>query len=201
MQNDIEVKLQKALSKRSYPEERVVYILVETRKLLEHDGEPPAYRWLKFFCDWALHIKMERSSAQKFLRLCDDALESIKDPGATPPAGVAVERLPTDNTFRRLLVQLLKRHSIHFNQLRWADFLKGYVRVIKDCHVKQNRSTTLRHLDEVVVSAYRPMIRFKNQAFKMAMKWSFRKAGVEVRAYRKAFLYDKPNQEATVGGR
>ncbi len=37
----------------------VVYLMVEIRKILEHDNEPE-YKLLRFFCDWTVHTKKDR---------------------------------------------------------------------------------------------------------------------------------------------
>ena len=41
-------------------ESQVVYLLVEIRKILEHDNEKN-FKLLKFFCDWTVHTKKDRS--------------------------------------------------------------------------------------------------------------------------------------------
>jgi len=41
-------------------ESQVVYLLVEIRKILEHENENK-FKLLKFFCDWTVHTKKDRS--------------------------------------------------------------------------------------------------------------------------------------------
>lgn len=54
-------KLNSFLSKnKTFNEEcQVVYLLVEIRKILEHDNET-GYKLLRFFCDWTVHTKKDR---------------------------------------------------------------------------------------------------------------------------------------------
>lgn len=54
-------KLNSFLSKSNvFSEEcQVVYLLVEIRKILEHDNEA-GYKLLRFFCDWIVHTKKDR---------------------------------------------------------------------------------------------------------------------------------------------
>lgn len=62
MQNDIRNKLQIHLLKNSFEESDVVYVLSRIRKLIEVDeyrtNNKKDYRELKFFCNWALHVKI-----------------------------------------------------------------------------------------------------------------------------------------------
>lgn len=60
--SEIIEKLSTFLNKnKTFNEEcHVVYLLVEIRKILEHDNERE-YKLLKFFCDWTVHTKKDRS--------------------------------------------------------------------------------------------------------------------------------------------
>ena len=64
-------------------EEDVVYILSKVRKLLEMEGYPKEYRLLKFYCDFALHIKIDRPPKE----ICDDLEKRLSgitiDPNST----------------------------------------------------------------------------------------------------------------------
>lgn len=62
MQEDIKSKLEKALSKDSFEESDVVYILSRIRKLLEIDNKK-TYQRLKFYCDWALHSQIDNTQS------------------------------------------------------------------------------------------------------------------------------------------
>ena len=59
MRNDIREKLQVVLSKPILEETDVVYILSRVRKLLELDKEKSDFKFLKFFCNWALHSQID----------------------------------------------------------------------------------------------------------------------------------------------
>ncbi len=68
MRNAIIEKLNKELLKEIEIEAQVVYILVETRKIIkEHDSNVGRYPILAFFCDWVVHVKMDRRGAKQML--------------------------------------------------------------------------------------------------------------------------------------
>jgi hypothetical protein len=67
MKNDIRDKLQGELMKKIEGEPQVVYILSRVRKILEIDGREDEYKILKFYCDWALHPKINNIRAVKDL--------------------------------------------------------------------------------------------------------------------------------------
>ncbi len=65
MINGIKEKLKLELSKPITEESQVVYILSRMRKILEidEDKNQGKYTKLKFYCDWALHAKIDRTKA------------------------------------------------------------------------------------------------------------------------------------------
>ena len=71
MINDIREKLQIELNKKIEGEPQVVYILSRVRKILEIDKKEEKYKKIKFYCDWALHSKINNVGAIK------DLLEGI----------------------------------------------------------------------------------------------------------------------------
>jgi len=64
-QKQIAIKLTNLLVKGlgSAGEPNVVYMLVELRKILEHEQAELKYPHLKFFADWAVHIRKDKISA------------------------------------------------------------------------------------------------------------------------------------------
>jgi len=55
----------------------VVHVLIQIRKVLEHDGKPAKYEVLKFFCDWVAHPKLAGTGARRVLRLLDEQLPTF----------------------------------------------------------------------------------------------------------------------------
>lgn len=68
-------KLHPELQKPIETEMQVVYILVELRKLLEHEGKKDAYAVLNFYGNWVVHTKLSASPiADKIVRLFDEMM-------------------------------------------------------------------------------------------------------------------------------
>jgi hypothetical protein len=58
-------KLQKILKQSIYSEQDVVYILSRIRKILEIDEKKEQYKVLNFYCNWALHSKINDTNSIK----------------------------------------------------------------------------------------------------------------------------------------
>ena len=199
MQSEIVDKLKQALSKPPRNEKDVVYILVEIRKLLEHTGNEQKYFWLKFFADWACHIKMDRKAGSELMERLDSELHVIK--GGTTKVGM--KRPPDLHTFRREFDAFLKEVGIHagwdYNKLDWPQFLRYYARVVHDCPILPKATNhSLKHIDEVALVEYDqpsdPTSLLAGHKFKFGIKWSLKKNGVEVKAYPLEFIYEKPKK-------
>jgi hypothetical protein len=54
-------KLDIELSQQITSERQVVYILVEIRKLMERNNDTEKCFALNFYCDWAMHTKLDAS--------------------------------------------------------------------------------------------------------------------------------------------
>ena len=68
-------KLHPELQRPIETEMQVVYILVELRKLLEHDGKKYAYPVVNFYGNWVVHTKLSASPvADRIVRLLDEVV-------------------------------------------------------------------------------------------------------------------------------
>ena len=74
MKNDIKSKLQNELAKPIESEVQVIYILARIRKLLEIEGKKESYQFLNFYCNWALHAKIDKigKKVEHFLKQVDE---------------------------------------------------------------------------------------------------------------------------------
>ena len=71
-QDQIIGKLRKELKKEIHDELQVVWILSRVRKILEIRNQKGKYKFLKLYCNWVLHTKIERTEPiadelQKFI--------------------------------------------------------------------------------------------------------------------------------------
>jgi hypothetical protein len=84
MKKDIACKLSRELKDEIVSERQVVYILVETRKLLEQQGRLDDFRTLTLCCNWTVHPKLDRKDSQEVLKYFDGYVPSV------PPGPIMV---------------------------------------------------------------------------------------------------------------
>lgn len=137
MQIDIQEKLHRFLADDPTinDEARVVYLLAQCRKLLEHDKAlKNRLPTLDFYCNWALHVQLERSAAQAFLNEVNPIL--TLNANFNKEQHDAVDSRLTLNAFRSELQSLLAcvsaDLSICDDASRWTGFLRVYSRVVQD---------------------------------------------------------------------
>jgi hypothetical protein len=78
---DILSKLDTELQQEITSERQIVYILVETRKLLEDLPETDGFETLDFYCNWAVHRQMDRASAKALVRRVDQHFAKLLGSG------------------------------------------------------------------------------------------------------------------------
>lgn len=139
-------------------EAEALYLLAETRKLLELVSEKQNYEMLTFFCDWALHPFMDRKNAQKYLQLFDGFHKALNK-FLVPDLEQIFETLDTFLTlegFKNELGQFFVSQGISDDVLQdggWPAFLNLYAAVIADCPLKiRADSTTTEYISEVTVT-------------------------------------------------
>src|SRR6185295_7947338 len=64
-------------------ESDVVYLMVELRKLLEHDKQKETYPVVNFYCNWSVHTKLTKSSIADRLVTYFDELHKRFEAGFT----------------------------------------------------------------------------------------------------------------------
>jgi hypothetical protein len=126
-------------------EAQVVYLMAGIRKLLEQreeqEQEQEPYEYLNFYCDWALHSRMDRRMAQKILKSFDAANIHLRE-------GREIEDLPSElrtelehisklSHFEREFRTFLQKNELPTLEARspdgWVHFLSLYARVVEDC--------------------------------------------------------------------
>lgn len=175
----IEEKLHRQLSSKApLTEARVVYILVETRKLLEREGELCKYPTLRFYSDWAMHTSMDRAGAQRILSLFDKAHPMLSSNQELPHT---LEREITDTTnlcfFERDFDQFLTDYNLPKDILhnRWTKFLHSYAAVIEDCPLTAT-GNNLRNIKSVTLSKEVPKRKInagKERYFMYRIRWTW----------------------------
>jgi hypothetical protein len=145
MMNDIQEKLRQLLAGGPFNDEpRVTYLLVECRKLLERgrmqNTALPNLPTLNFYCNWALHIQLDQTGAQRFLKAVNEILTLCGN--HTSVQQQVFDHLLTLEAFRQELRSLLDSFgadlAICDDPERWRRFLHGYARVVEDADLVLN---------------------------------------------------------------
>jgi hypothetical protein len=136
MQVDIQKKLRQLLAGDPINDEMsAVYLLVEVRKILEHDQTlKVASPTLEFYCNWGIHVQLDRAGARRFL---NDVEPILTMTGALDKAQhEALDALLTLDAFRLELRSLLASFgadlAICDDPYRWDEFLRAYSKVVQD---------------------------------------------------------------------
>ena len=162
MKNDIIRKLTSELHEPFRTERQTVYLLVEIRKLLDLTTARDTYQALRFYCDWAVHVEMSRSTAKKVVGIFDEYQQAIDASMDTPyqqEAGDArlLERISQTlelRSFRQELHAFLSANDlpnhITADNILWGEFISLYLSVIEDCPLVGRAD--LQHVRRVQVS-------------------------------------------------
>lgn len=148
---DLIYKLTRALEKPVRTEGRVVYVMVEIRKLMdrreaerrkavpEADRRKLRYEFpiLKLFCDWAVHINIEwNREAEPLMREFDGAVESVKAGNGIPLPFLQFLSL---SHLREEFARFLKVNGLPIRLVEdghaWDRFLDLYSAVVSDCPI------------------------------------------------------------------
>jgi hypothetical protein len=138
VQGAILAKLRLKLASSPRDEADVVYILVEIRKYLDHtDPKGALYALLRTYCDWPVHVVLNRKGAKDLLRsLGDDFADSLTDAGRARGTLAVFKRFSLDE-FEKELRRFLQSNGLPLNLVdepaQWSQFMKHYVSVVSDC--------------------------------------------------------------------
>ena len=197
MKNEIIQKLGVVLSKSIESEEQVVYILVQMRKLIDHSQNKSKYLVLIFYCDWALHIKLDRTTACQMLEKFDEALGAQNDDKTYRVAVEMLGPIISFETFRDEFINFLLEQSlptqIAGKMQPWGRFLQLYLRVVTDCPLAYSRKLPLQHIDELKLTRYdNPYEQVPEGAiFAFGISWSFHKSGNEMAKWNNDVFYPR----------
>ncbi len=171
----IEEKLIRQLSSdEPFTEVRLVYILVEIRKLMEREKalkklRPPKLMddrekyeaskakrlesQLSFFCDWAAHAEMTREGAKRMLKLFDAAHPILcRDEDLPTTLKNQIENLINLRLFEKAIIKFLSARSLPADKLRsrWPEVMRSYAAIIEDCPMK-GEAEHLKNIKSVTV--------------------------------------------------
>lgn len=142
---------------------KVVYLLAESRKLLNQGRPEPDLFALRLHCHWALHVDLSHpSTTRRFLSLVDEFAASILCGSKRPERErEALRELAHLETFRREFERFLSSYGLPTgicdNEGEWREFLKYYAGVIEDGSIAcEGEGRGLGLVKKVVFSKGRP---------------------------------------------
>lgn len=166
METDLVRKLRSALN-GNLSEERVVYVLLLLRKVLEHRSASARFSYLRFFSDWAFHVRVDRAGAKRVLRHFDEWLPELTKKQERGADACRFFLLFGFHLEFRWLVGELGLPEIPGGW--WCEFLRFYLEVVADCPVSSIVDLGLNHLQELAVESgdgYRWKLTLKNGEIK-----------------------------------
>jgi hypothetical protein len=162
-ENAIVEKLRVALSDAVDSEYKVVYILAESRKLLETYPPDPVPFALKIYCHWALHVDLDKpGTTSPFLKQVDEYVGSILSGKQDIPLEYRMcKEFVLLNTFREQFRTFLRGYGLPTavcdEDARWHQFLKSYAGIIEDGSLScRAKAPGLNHIREVTFNKGKP---------------------------------------------
>lgn len=139
MTTDIAEKINGELAQDIVSERQVVYILVETRKLLEQEKVLEKFDALKLRADWAVHSKLRGPQAQEILKYFDAYEREHRKTGITVAEYdfEPLHEFMAHTMFQAELVESLSPYGVNVDRFAedvfWQSFIQDYTSVIQDC--------------------------------------------------------------------
>ena len=157
MPREIIRKLTSLLKEGITIEDKVVYLLVGIRKLIEAEDQGKEYPNLKFHCDWVLHSKLTGPGAQAILRAFDNAHPFLKrKEDLAQELQKEIGDICGLRVFQEELERFLDRYClppIARDVDDWSRFFHLYSQVIQDIplEVKSSSRDAAKNISKIVV--------------------------------------------------
>lgn len=120
--------------------ERVVYIMVETRKFIERTKEiSEKWKHLKYWCDWVVHTRLDKKFANETLIAMESYI--IENPGSKFHHSHFNEQFISLEGLRWEFYNFLENNDLPTeitNIPPWDDFSKFLVETLRDCPLEKN---------------------------------------------------------------
>lgn len=136
--NTIVIKLNELLADPIDSECKVVYLLCEIRKLLEHVAADERPFALNMYCHWALHVDLHgKDTIKRFLVQVDDYVQGVLvGPEDLRASDRMVREFLSLDTLRSQLRSFFDsngiRRELTDDDGRWNEFVRHYAGVIED---------------------------------------------------------------------
>lgn len=140
MKEAILEKITQELSNGIDTEPKALYLLAEIRKYIDEYGkaEKDKFHNLYFYCNWVLHIKMDRTPAKKILNRFDSIFSSTNN--MKKMSNIFIKQESDFYSFvdlRKELLDFLKIYDLPTelikNSNKWFKFKNLLVKILMDC--------------------------------------------------------------------
>jgi hypothetical protein len=189
-------------------EERVVYIMVEVRKLMEHANLRDAdFSTLRFFSNWVAHTKLTRGQAVKLVKRMNDSFDNrLRGQRMTEEQHLALPSLFRFETFRDELREFLRSQDLVWARLElwpeWVSFMKNYAGVVAECPIIYAKKD-LRWMDRAVISTFvvdDEVVEYAREDYPggvrcpFGIRWAFFKGEQQVMRWELPIMYGEDEQ-------
>lgn len=152
-------KLNQLLTRPNIKECEVLCILVNTRKILEYqknNRDELILPLLKFYCDWVLHIKIDKSSgAKKIVKKLDNAVNDYfnnrENDDSLP---IQITKIISFKKFKKELSDFLLKFNLPNKIIKdnkiWKNFINLYVDIIAECPLMTNEK--INHVKQFLIT-------------------------------------------------
>jgi hypothetical protein len=215
MRNEIVEKLRPLFDEPVLTEERVVYIMVEVRKLMEHaklrDADSVT---LRFFANWVAHTKLTRGQAVELVRQMNDSFDNrLRGQRMTEEQHLALSSLFRFETFRDELREFLRSQDLVWARLElwpeWVSFMKNYAGVVAECPIiYAKKDLPLRWMDRAVISTFvvdDDVVEYAKEDYPggvrcpFGIRWAFFKGEQQVMRWELPIMYGEDEQTVRAG--
>ena len=141
-----------------WSEIKVVYFLVQVRKLLDYirvdSSDTDSFRILHFYCDWIVHIRKDRIGIEMIavLKSVEQSIrESIGDPsrGSGNAINFAYFESLKSELLRLLAMESISTASFEQNSV-WISFIANLVKVLENQPLHLKQTDTELNIKEVI---------------------------------------------------
>lgn len=138
MENELLGKIRSTIKKVTFEECDVVYLMVETRKMLERVKDSRgSYSLVSFYCNWALHVEIKKTSpANDILRKIEGAYKGGNDSFAELDF-MNLAYLRKD--MKRLMNYLKLPTELFDKEARWQSFKGKFIQILIDCPLRPQK--------------------------------------------------------------
>jgi hypothetical protein len=140
MRAAILAKINKELDDGIDTEPKVLYLLAEIRKYIDRSNEREKRKYpnLYFYCNWVLHVQMDRTPAKRILERFESVLSDTKDLKEISKIIMSQEKdFYSFVSLREELQTFFEKNSLPTtlteNGATWFKFKKLLVEILTDC--------------------------------------------------------------------